>query len=201
MITFRSQDKGFTLIEAIVAIVILITAISGPIALAGRSLRASLTAQNEMIATYLLEEGFEVMHNMRDNNSAADLTPTHANWLTDIYFNCKVLCIIDATQHNGPGIWASGGASPAILCAPPCTNYTTMYFDPSSGIYQQKASGFGGGWTKTIFNRSYVMTGIDADPPLRQVRITGTITFTGYGGTLRTLTVTRDLYNWFPVLN
>ncbi len=64
-------QQGFTIIETLVAITILMVAIAGPLSIASKGLTGALTSRDQMIATYLAQESIEVVKNIRDNNIAA----------------------------------------------------------------------------------------------------------------------------------
>src|SRR3989344_1967024 len=71
--------KGFSLLETIVAISILVLGILGPLAVATQALsRASIT-ENEIIAYNLAEEGLEFIINKKESNSFSNIS-----WLTGI---------------------------------------------------------------------------------------------------------------------
>lgn len=58
--------SGFTLIEALVAISILMIAISSPIMLAQKGLSSSILSRDQMIASFLAQDGIESIKNLRD---------------------------------------------------------------------------------------------------------------------------------------
>lgn len=60
--------KGFTLIETLVAISILLLGVVAPLALASDSLKAARLARDQVIATYLAQEGIEYVRWVRDTN-------------------------------------------------------------------------------------------------------------------------------------
>ena len=194
------QNKGITLVETIVAVTLLAAAIAGPMTLASQSLRASRDARSELVATHLAEEGIEIVHNMRDNNSANDHTSDHSLWLTNILTDCKGDgCIIDVTDHT-LGVWG-------LAATIPCSNATCgaerqIYFNPDTGLYRQSASALLAPWQPTAFTRVLVVTPVD-DPvtPVRQIHIAVTVTYVGYRNVVRTVVMGDDIYNWFPALN
>lgn len=65
---FLNTKRGFTLLETLVAIIILITGILGPLTLAARSISSASTTRNRIIALNLAEEGMEFIRNKRDTN-------------------------------------------------------------------------------------------------------------------------------------
>lgn len=193
------QQKGFTLIEAIVSIVILTFAVAGPMALSSQSLRASRDARLELEATHIAEEGIEIIHNIRDNSSAKDNTAARTGWMSAILGECNVKCIADVTDHS-PGVW---GPNALKQCpAGDCSTVGIIYYHPTTHLYRQRGTSLNSPWKPTVFNRFMTVAGVD-DPsnPIRQVVITSTVTYVGYNGAVKTINVRQDLYNWFPRLN
>lgn len=64
----HAQQAGFSLLEVLVAISILLLGVAGPIALATESLKQSLPARIKLEGTLLAQEGMELVRNIRDNN-------------------------------------------------------------------------------------------------------------------------------------
>jgi len=196
--TTRAQS-GITLIECIVAVSILIGAISGPLALTSQSLKASRDARNELIATNLAQEAIEILHNIRDNNSADDVTIDRRNWMLGVMNDCGTGegCIIDPTDHS-VGVWGPDALIPCPLGT--CSTVNRIYEHSSTHMYRQSLNAPGGDWQPTELRRWMKVEGIDdASNPLRQVRATVTVTYAGYSGT-RTVEIKQELYNWFPEL-
>jgi prepilin-type N-terminal cleavage/methylation domain-containing protein len=61
------HKKGFTLIETLVAVTILMIAIAGPLTVAMKAYTASLDARNQTIATSLAQETMEYLNYVKDN--------------------------------------------------------------------------------------------------------------------------------------
>ena len=197
-ITQRSTG-GITLVETVVAVTILVAAITGPMTLASQSLRASRDARNELIATHLAEEGVEIVHSVRDNNSATDVSGTHTAWMNTLYPACIKGCGADPTDHSVP-VW---GPNALVGCpAGDCSVVQNLYYNPATGLYKQSANPLSSPWSITPFKRVITLQGIDdVGVPVRQVRVTSTVTYSSFSNTPRTVTVVDDLYNWFPRLN
>src|SRR4051812_43664488 len=62
------HEKGFTLVEAIVSMVILTTAIIPILYLANSSVNVAFAVRDDLIAAGLTQEGIEVVRAMRDTN-------------------------------------------------------------------------------------------------------------------------------------
>ena len=70
MIKKHLKSKGFTLVETLIAIAILMVAIAGPLTIASKALTVALGSRNAMIATYLAQDAMESIRNLKDNNLA-----------------------------------------------------------------------------------------------------------------------------------
>ncbi len=62
------MKKAFTIIETLVAITILMIAISGPLTSSFRALTASSAARDQMTANFLAQEAIELVRNVKDKN-------------------------------------------------------------------------------------------------------------------------------------
>lgn len=60
------NKKGFTIVETLIAITVLMIAISGPLAVANKALTAAVDARNQLIATNLAQEALEFISLMKD---------------------------------------------------------------------------------------------------------------------------------------
>lgn len=215
MKTIRKIEKGFTLIETVVAIAVLTIAVVGPMTLAARSLHATVNARNEFIATHLSEEGLEVIRSLRDNNSVDDRSTDREEWMYDIYMDdpsgdparCRTVCAIDVTQiEPGENIYASEAMIPCP--AGNCPNGGMVYFNPNTNTYTQVEAAWGttppAPWVTTGFTRKVTLDASeDPDPgdPKREVGVTSLATYSGYGGVPRTISSSDRIFNWFPALH
>jgi len=62
------SPKGFTLLEVILAITVLTIAMGGSFALISQTIASVSTIQSKLTASYLAQEGIELVKNIRDNN-------------------------------------------------------------------------------------------------------------------------------------
>jgi Tfp pilus assembly protein PilV len=202
-ITWR-DNRGMTLVESIVAVMIMVTAVTGPLVLAYQGLRATRDARNELIAIQLASEGIEVINSVRNNNSSTDNTPTGTNWLANILPNCAPTvaspgCVIDVTQvtNLGASVWLPGAV---IQCSGVDCPESRLYYYPSTGMYrQQTAAGVWTGWQSSKFRR---IISVDQPNPdnLNYKRVISTVYYKRFNGTEAMVQLNDNIYNWFPEL-
>lgn len=126
----KNYGYGFTLVEALVAISILMIAIAGPMTLAQKGLSTATLSKDQMIASFLAQDGIEAVKNMRDQIA---LSKTSGDWLTGTLLdNClcddnekicnfdsptAVFCKIDSTasQWNSNSVKRDDPVNPSKL--------------------------------------------------------------------------------------
>ncbi len=77
----ENKLSGFTLVEALVAISILMVAVVGPLTIAQKGLSASIYSKDQMIASYLAQDAIEFIINKRDSNVVKSLNGQAVSWL------------------------------------------------------------------------------------------------------------------------
>lgn len=169
------SKKGFTLLETLVAISILLIAVVGPMSIIGRSLPQSAYARDHAIAVNLAQEGIEAIRQKRDSNMLNDWNGTTTAWDNGIVTNTYY-----AVDPRSVPMLISCGA-PLIMC-----NSATLYVrnDVLSGLYYQSSAG---GGTVTKFQR-YVSVSFNAVFPEEKM-ITSYVSWRDSMNTLRTLTI------------
>lgn len=204
------SKKGFTLIETVVAVTVLTFALGGPYLLAARSLHDTAYSREEVIASRLAEEGLELAHNIRDNNSAAAVT---GGWMQDL-ISCSGAheCFftldneVNSSSVSDPHtFWGDGsnGGQELVVCAgATCTgNAAEIYYYPSTGAYEQFQGAVPAGWVDAAMKRI-----IRIDPatdngatgnPVYQVE--SEVDYVAGGG-WRKVVLEDQLMNWFPTL-
>lgn len=87
----EKTNRGFTILETMVAVFILMLAITGPMVFAQSGLRTSFLARDQITAFFLAQDAIETIKNIRDDNGLDG-----ENWLQDIYVcdegttDCKI---------------------------------------------------------------------------------------------------------------
>ena len=76
---FTFHEKGFTLLESLVAVAILTVGISTAALLVVQSIQVGGKIQKRIVAAHLAQEGIEVIRNIRDSNWLSG-----SNWIANI---------------------------------------------------------------------------------------------------------------------
>lgn len=133
-----APQRGFTLIETLVAITVIMTAIAGPLYAMQQTLKMSQSASDQLIASSLAQEGVEFVRAIRDNNYLYNIgTGSSRSWLygldgTSSSVNCITAnCVVDPTQNT-----VSRTVNPLYLSA--------------TGLYNQANSGSSTPFTRTV---------------------------------------------------
>ncbi|MDD3488156.1 MAG: hypothetical protein PHH35_02280 [Candidatus Pacebacteria bacterium] len=95
----KNRNKAFTLVEALVAITVVITGILSALILVTRVLYSTRIIQDRLTASFLAQEGMELVRQIRDTNFIRKLQPKGegVNWLTNMTPS-KDFYIIDANK-------------------------------------------------------------------------------------------------------
>jgi len=187
----RRASRGFTLIETLVAITVLITALVSPMLLTERALTSAYYARDQITAYYLAQEAIEQVRQVRDHNIMLNLQGNTTNLFAGIRTD-GVPFRVDATvtdPSQSPFSDCASINSTTHLCTDPLKTDSTVY-------------GYGGALSQnTKFIRSvvacYVQQGGDCtSAPSGEVRVTVTVSWTSTIGSDRSFTISEDMYRW-----
>lgn len=196
----KSNQSGFTLIETLVAVLILTLSIGGILSLAAGGFYSVRYARNQIVANNLLQESLEYVRNTRDS---AFLQGGPNPW--DIWQDTLQTDINgNVTGNNSDGCFSSNGcivnpyaiSSKVKKCSTTCPYI--MYF-PDNEFYGYIASyPFSPGSSPyvTSFIRTIKIVPATNDPS-NQVVVTGTITWLN-GSRSKTIVQSMVLTNWTP---
>lgn len=98
MSILNKKEKGFTLVETLVAISILMTGLTAAFAVAQFGLSSSIAVKDRITAYFLAQEAIEVVRNIKDSNLLAQnadaagggLPPYSPDWLEGISEPCFI---------------------------------------------------------------------------------------------------------------
>lgn len=108
----KNSSRGFSLIETLVAITVLVFGIVGPLTLAQINLRSFPQIRDRIIAEYLAAEGVDTVRNMRDTALIEDPDSGLPNFSASGCGSANG-CFIDATSAN-PAFGPCTGNCPQI---------------------------------------------------------------------------------------
>lgn len=88
------KGAGFTLIEVLVTIFVVTVGIGGVFVLVQRSASTASVVQSQLVASYLAQEGIEIVRNIRDTNHVTIFNTGIGNW-DDNLTSCSSGCEAD----------------------------------------------------------------------------------------------------------
>ncbi len=197
----RSESKvipqrGFTLVEALVAVALISVAIVAPLTIASRGIAISNFSRDQTIATYLVEDAVEyVLDKKRQNqlniiNGVLTTGSGAPNWL-DGFTLCvgytggpspaafDVDSINDSTDLSNQNRFISGGVCSA----------TSLQYHTADGRFGHGAAG--ALWKNTKFTRSILIDEISLN---HEARLTVTVSWQSPLGT-KSFSIVTNMYN------
>lgn len=164
-------SKGFTIIETLIAITVLMIAIAGPLTIASKGLTVAASAREQTVGLYLAQSAMEFMKNIRDTNLLSDeiwldrINPGQDNFLnTGGLCNKPNWCTIDTSKDP----FLSVGA---VACN--STDCDRLYTNPTKYYYTHDGVSFGN--SRSIFSRKYqieMKSTAGGGPPFDEALIT-----------------------------
>lgn len=182
--TSRST-RGFTILETIVAVLILSISITAIVVIAGGGAQKTIHIKDRLVAAYLAQEGVELVRNVRDSVFLAyeDDPTISARWNAFQSFMEPCFDAGCAVSFNYEGAFEGGIP---VLVTPDVSEF--LSFDEAQGVYEY------GGDTETTFVRKVrLLETAGTDSPLR---VEVTVEYRE-GTETRTYTTSEILFNWF----
>lgn len=194
------KAKGFTLIETLVAVLLLATAIAGPLTIASKSLLAALVAKDQVTAFFLAQDAVEYVRFVRDTNKLRG-----GDWLTGAGGSSAGIDLTPCTQSNGC-YFDSTTSNPSVPTA--CQNNGCIQatfsssrfvcYDPSVNRfrYNTNAACTGvSGVEKTLFARQVAITTPSSGSGSERL-VTVTVSWTDTANKVRSVTVRETIFDW-----
>lgn len=171
----KTKNKGFTIIESLVAISILVTVVIGSISAVQTGLSSYIFSKDQVIAFYLAQEGFEQIRNIREENWL-----NNRDWLTGVALDSGDPCYFGEACIVSPVETAL-----ATRCSAP-GSCPYLREDDDSGFF-----GYDGGWSVTGFRREIELESINSD----EIAVTVTV-YWSKGAVSRQFRARENLLNW-----
>jgi len=162
------KNKGFSLIEVITAIFILAVGVGGAFSLIYQTLSAVYTIRSELSASFLAQEGVEIVKNIRNNAWLESRAATSTNWLANL-------------SETG-GDYELDYSTQSLSRA-----YSGSYLKVDSNGFYNYSSG-----TQTSFKRKISLTNVSTST----VRVAVTVWWQAAGRS-RNLQVVENITNWY----
>lgn len=179
----RTSSRGFTLVETLVAVMLLSVAVVAPMSLASRSLGSAYYARDQITAFYLAQEAIEALRSIRDSQIL--IIAGSSSGVPDIFG------LIPHQNEPFTVDGRKGDASTAIaLCngtCPPLQTDNTLYGYPGVGDDPNL-------WTPTHFTRTIHAYAIPGSTD--EIRVTVTVAWQTGSIQERSFTISENMYRW-----
>lgn len=171
----RSHKEGFTIVESLVAITILVVAVIGATSAVQSGLSSYIFSKDQIVAFYLAQEGFEQIKNIRDENHM-----TGNGWLSGLSESSSDPC------YFGEACTVSPVESQAATRCPSVGNCPVIRQDASTGFY-----GYNSSWTPTVYRRQIMLESISSH------EIAATVTVSWNKGLItRQFKAKENIFDW-----
>ncbi len=178
--------RAFTLIETLLAIFILVTAIAGPLTIASKGLQSALIAKDQTTAIYLAQDGIEYLRYVRDTaclTGAPNGNCTGAIAFGSLLAACSsaVGCRIDSIQKT----ISNCTSDPVGVCLPLNYDTTNAWFTyaPTSGSI-----------VPTLFTRTILVSLAPGRTDELEVKVR--VSWNDLGNIIHTVTESENFYAW-----
>jgi prepilin-type N-terminal cleavage/methylation domain-containing protein len=169
------KNRGFTLIEMMIAIFVMVVGMMGVLSLLQRVIFSGSLSSSRLVAAYLAQEGLEIVRNVRDTNWLEARSAAN-DWDEGINLACGGAgFIVDYKHSYGPS-----QIDPSFPC------YSGQYLNTDANGFYSYSSG-----TQTKFKRTIKVS--SPDSAIRNVAVE--VIWTD-GGASYSLSVQENLYNW-----
>ena len=170
------KNQGFTIVESLVAIAILVLAITGAASAIQTGISSYIFSKDQITAFYIAQEGIEQIRNIRDENALNNrdwLAGLAANSSDPCYFGNA--CIVDPVQSSVPTRCSGGPGSCPSLRQDVVTSFL----------------GYNLSWPETIFRREIILKQINAS----EISILVTVNWSK-GLVTRQFRARENILNW-----
>lgn len=205
------NTKGFTLLETVVAISIIVSAILPLVGLAARSIADVQRAKNRIIAANLAQEGIELVRVVRENNKICQVKVGAWKWdrqadgSGDLGNGPGRSYLVDAVEQEGNPITCGSGPGATVFTNPQFTELAMSRgsCEDASGVEQLRLDGQNryayAGTTLTPFRRCVSVTNASSRDegiiPDEMLDVVSAVSWEEKGITKKVQLKTR-LYDW-----
>jgi len=170
------QNHGFTLIETLVAVSLLVMSVAAPMTLASQSLSSAFYARDQVTAFHLAQEALESIRAVRDGNALANAQGTPVDLLEGIPNTNNQPFTVDTRDND------------MQLCTGTCDRLR------SDGEFF--GYGIGGAWQDTRFTRTVRVEFVGGNQ--NEVAVSVEVRWQTGKFQERSFTISENLYRWVP---
>lgn len=180
---YKQKNKGFTLVETLMAISIFVFAVLGLSIISAGSVSNINFVRNRLVAQYLAEEGIELTRNIRDTQT---ITDPSGGWVTFKGILDSGMCTTDDGCNIDPE-QAITSASGIVACNQSPTS-CVIKMNGSNGYYGANITD-----TDTIFKRQIIVDTSSFSG--EEFSVTSIVTWND-GVNSKSITMVENIYNW-----
>lgn len=133
----KSRVGGYSLVEVLVAITVLLIALVGPLTIAHSGLKRSTQSKDNTMAVFLAQEGLEAIVKLREDGALAVSSYSDAALWNQVS-SLGSLCQIGSGNHCGVKIAENGSIAGVYTCSGDCG---MRFYDGANVPYKQGVSG------------------------------------------------------------
>ena len=174
--TYKKHKKGFTLIETLLAVLILAIALAAPLTIAAKALSAALVSKDQTTAFFLAQDAVEYVRFKRDSNTLEGKA-----WLVGFDSECSGAdgCKVDSRKNT------------IVACSGSCG---VLQYNDTKKWYTYDTSVLGEVIKPSIFTRKVVLGSVASNSDEKSVTVT--VSWKDVGGVTRSLVVREHITNW-----
>jgi prepilin-type N-terminal cleavage/methylation domain-containing protein len=179
--TYKKYKKGFTLIETLLAVLILAIALAAPLTIAAKALSAALIAKDQTTAFFLAQDAVEYLRFKRDTSTLTSTPIAPVSWLAGFDSECSGAdgCKVDSVKNT------------VTACSGACE---VLQFNETKSWYTYDTSVSGEVIKPSIFTRKVVLGSVASNSDERSITVT--VNWKDVGGVTRSLVVREHITNW-----